>query len=410
MKIWIKLSIGIIIGVLLAIILPEFNGLTFKISEFISKLIIQIGKYAIFPLVFFSLTVISFELKQDKQFARVFGRSLLYTLLFTVVLLVLGIISALILTPERIPILPHTQENFQVPNLGKLILDIFPSNMFAAIFRDGNFLLPLFVLSAFLGINFTFDRLTTRPAFQLFDSMARIFYHIIHLIVELIGIGFISLATYFILKLKGAEDISLFQNLLILLSIDTLIVIFGVLPGLIYILGYKENPYKLLYGLIGPAISGIASGDHYFTLPFLTIHGKENLGVPRKVGAVTYPLYAIFGRGGAALVTSVSFILIAQSHSYLSINLFFILWLFAFTFLTSLILGAVPGAGVLVALTSLCSLSSIIPQEGYLILKSVIPFLLLFSVLIDTIASGFISVLIAHQEGTLKTINPRDFI
>ena len=54
MKIWIKILIGSILGVLLGIFLPGTEK-AMELFSFVNRLFIQIGRYVVFPLVFFAL-------------------------------------------------------------------------------------------------------------------------------------------------------------------------------------------------------------------------------------------------------------------------------------------------------------------------------------------------------------------
>ena len=124
MKIWIKLLIGIILGLIIAIILPSKQDAAIHLNN-ISEILIQIGRYAIFPLVFFSLTIGTYELKLDKRVFRVYGRMFLYMILSTATLVLLGVISVLLLSP-RIPIVTMKVPPPQIPGFMETLFSIFP--------------------------------------------------------------------------------------------------------------------------------------------------------------------------------------------------------------------------------------------------------------------------------------------
>ena len=69
MKIWIKILLGIIIGISLGLfIVPGSQGQ--EVIDYLAELMIRIGRYVVFPLVFFSLIIGSFELKREKKLLR----------------------------------------------------------------------------------------------------------------------------------------------------------------------------------------------------------------------------------------------------------------------------------------------------------------------------------------------------
>ena len=69
-----------------------------------------------------------------------------------------------------------------------------------------------------------------------------------------------------------------------------------------------------------------------------------------------YPLFAVFGRTGTALVASATFLLVLNSYSSLEITFMQVLWTLLFSLLISLTLGTVPGLGSYVALSTLCAI------------------------------------------------------
>ena len=409
MKIWIKLLAGSIIGVFLGFFLPS-EASTTELFSYLTELVISIGRYAVFPLLLFSLAIGSFELKNDKKVLRVYGRTLLYLVAASALLAIIGAVSVLLMAPERIPIVIEEEVAFATPTLKEILLLVFPRNLFQLFNDSGRFLLPLCFLSFFLGLNFTFDRLETRPAVQFFDSMSRIFYHVNTFVLEIMGLGMIALAGFLVMQTLSTPELELYSQLLLVLAIDTGVIVLGIYPGLLYLLSGRRNPYRWLYAVLGPAFAGIVSGDNYFSLGFLMQNGKENFGIPRKIGSATFPFFAIFGRAGTAMVSAVCFIVILKSYSSLGVTPADLVWVVLFSFLTSFTLGSVPGLGTFVALSSLCALYGSGYEEGYLILKPIASILVGVSVFLDVITSSFASMLVARHEGMLEEVEIKEFV
>ncbi len=408
MKIWIKVLIGIVIGVLLAVVLPKGPGVL-SLFKFLSELVIHIGRYLVFPLVFFSTVIGTYELRRSQKLGPVYGRILAYLVLSTLLLVLIGVGTVLIFSPARIPILIEKDHTMQILGLQELLSRIFPTNLFAVFVETGNLLLPLLVFSFLLGINLEYDARIVTPVLQLFDSMSRILYHINSLLVELLGIGLIAVTANLLLGL-GRYDLSLFRQLLTIVGIDLLLVVFGVYPVILYLAGEKENPFRWLYAATAPVLTAMVTGDEYLSLTMLIKHGKESLGVPRRVGSAVYPFFAYFGRAGTAMITSVSFILILKSYSSLEITFLQVLWTIAFSFLVSLALGPVPGASAIVAISLLCSLFGKGLQEGYLILNPIAPLLISAGVLLDVLTSAFVSLLISRHVDVWEEVDLYEFI
>ena len=217
MKIWIKLLIGTIIGILLGFFLPLNEAGQQETLSFLANLVIHIGRYTIFGMIFFSLAIGTYELKQDKKMVKVYVRIILYMVASTFLLVLIGIVSVVFIPIERVPIIIEEQSVFSSPGFRELILQVFPKNLFHVFITEGNFLFPLFFLAFFIGLNFSFDRLITRPAISFFDSMSRIFYQINSFVVEILAIGMIILSVQFIKEIRSTEELELFRQLLIIL-------------------------------------------------------------------------------------------------------------------------------------------------------------------------------------------------
>ena len=408
MKIWIKILIGSVVGVLLGIFLPGTEK-AMELFSFITRLFVQIGRYVVFPLVFFALVAGTYELKREKKIFRVYGRTILYLLLATVLLIIVGMVTVLVFSPERIPIIVEQEQAIQLPGLKETLLGLFPGNLFQVFVGSGSIMLPLVLFAFLLGVNLTFDLRITSPVVQLTDSLNRIFYHINSLLCELFGFAMIVISAYFIMTVKQYE-LTLFKQMLIIIGIDAALIIFAVYPALLYFLGGRQNPYKWLYAVVAPALTAFFSGDNYLSVVMLAKHGKENLGVPRRVGSAVYPLFAVFGRTGTALVASATFLLVLKSYSSLEITFGQVLWTLLFSLLISLTLGTVPGLGAYVALSTLCALYGRGLQEGYLILRPIAPLLISFGVLLDVLTSAFLSFLVAKHEQIAQEVDAYDFV
>jgi aerobic C4-dicarboxylate transport protein len=407
-KIWIKLLIGSVVGIILGLLLPAAGG-SMDVVGFLSRLVIQIGRYVVFPLTFFGLVIGTYELKREKKLGPVYGRLVLFLLGSGLLLVLIGVGSLLAFSPERIPIIVEREAALRLPGLRETLLGLFPENLFQALIGSGSVLLPVLFLAVLIGVNLTFDLHVTNPVVQLADSLSRVFYHINSLLAELFGIAMVAIAAAFLMNVRQG-DLALFRQFLVIMAIDTALIVFAVYPALLYLLGERENPYKWLYASIAPALVGFFSGDGYLSITMLVKHGRENLGVPRRVGSTVYPLFAVFGRAGTALVASASFLLILKSYSSLEISFLQVLWTITFGLLVSLALGSVPGMGAYVALASLCGLFGRGLQEGYLILRPIAPLLISFAVLLDVLTSGFVALLVARKVGAWQAVDAQDFV
>lgn len=410
MKLWIKYLFAAILGILLGNYALTNNEASYQALQFSAQLVLHIGRYALLPLIFFSLSYAVYRLRMERRILAVLGKAALVILGSSFLLILIGTVSVFLLDLERIPIIIESAQVQNLPPLGEMLLDIFPTNLFHIFTESGNFLLPLVVFALFLGLNFSFDKVLTRPAVNLFDSLSRVFYHITKFVNEILGIGLIVLGAFMVMHIRQTEEMELYSQLVLLLSILSAVIILGIYPIILYFLTGRQNPYKHLYALLAPALAAFLSGNSYFSLVPLTAHVKENLGVPRKVGATTLPLFTVLSKAGTAMVTSITFIVILKSYSSLGIGFSEIAWITGFSFGFSMLTSAVPGLGVIAALSALCGLYGRGLETGFLIVYPILPLLSSFAVFLDVMTSALGTLIVSYSEENQKEIYVKDFI
>ncbi len=410
MKLWIKYILAATIGVVLGVYVFPTADSVYENLQFAGQIVLHIGRYALFPLIFFSLAYATFRLRMDRRISVVVGKTFLIIAATAALLVGIGTASVLLIAPERIPIIVETETVHTFPGFKELIFQIFPNNLFNIFTGSGDILFPIVFFSLFLGLNFSFDKVLSKPVVQVFDSLTRIFYHIAKFVNEILGLGLIVLAAYFTVHLRRTEELELYSELLLLIAILTVFIIFCIYPILVYFLTGRQNPYKYLYGILAPAVAAFFSGNSYFSLVPLISHIKENLGVPRQIGATTIPLFALFAKAGTAMISSITFIVILKSYSSLGIEFVEITWIIGVSIAASLLTSTVPGFGVAAALTALCTLYGRGIENGFLIIYPILPLLSSFAVFIDMVTVAMGSLVVAYSEETQKDLFPKQFI
>jgi Na+/H+-dicarboxylate symporter len=403
MKLWIRLILATAAGILLGMLLPLSGGDTESVFLAISSLVINLGRYIVFPLVFFSASIAVYELWIDRKLLPLAGFILLGLILTTLFTVGLASVLFLIIQPERIPIIIKEGDVLGLPNMLELIRNVIPQNLFLSFVNDGNFLLPVFFFAVVIGLVFHYHKAHAEPSLDFFDSMSRVLFRVNHYVVEIMMLGFALLAGYRTLQIRGFGDIELFFQLFMLLILLLGLVAFGLYPLIFFIVTRLRkktgNPYQWLAAVIIPALAGLLAGDNYFTYGFLVRTGKEEQLLPRRGGSTIFPLSIMFAKAGTAAVIAVSFMLILRSYSSLEITTTQFFWVIGASMLVSLLLSGVPGMGVVIGLAVVSSWYGQGLEEGYLILLPAAPFLIAFGVLIDTLTAGLLGSLAARTQG-----------
>lgn len=400
MKLWIRLLLGAAAGVILGWLLPLSGGDTESFFQGIAGLTINIGRYIVFPLVFFSASIAVYELWFEGKLLRLTAFVLPGIVISTGLTVLFSGLFFLIFQPERIPIIIKEGDILALPDPLSLLQGVFPANLFQGFVQNSNYLLPVFLFAVILGFAFHYHKAHAEPSLDVFDSLSRVLFRVNYYMVEFMMLGFAILAGYRVLQIRGFGDVELFSQLFLLLAVLTVFFAVIAYPLIFWavtrIAKKPGNPYKLLVSSLIPGIAGLLSGDNYFTYGFLVRTGKEQSLLPRRGGATIYPLSVMFAKAGTAAVIAVSFMLILRSYSSLEISTGQFFWVIAASIGVSFLLAGEPGTGVIVGLALVSSWYGQGLEEGYLILLPAAPILIAFGVLLDTMAVGLIAGLTAR--------------
>ncbi|MCL2006912.1 MAG: cation:dicarboxylase symporter family transporter [Treponema sp.] len=411
MKVWLKLLIGSILGMLLGFLVPSDHRIYEVIDmTWLVEFVIRIGRYCLIPVLVFSFTISVYELRQDNRFWGLLLKTFLVLIFSSVFVIAAGIATTLFFPPSRIPIL--IEEQAEAISLSTLdnVLNIFPSNMFASITGDGIFLLPVCIFAFFLGMGLSYDKHYTKPIVAIIDSLSRIFFYIVTFFSEIMALLLIVLSAYWAIQFHHVLRTDMFRDLILLLGVFSIVMGFIILPLFLYFIRPKTNPWALLYGSISQALAGFFSGCINFTLPMVLLHVKENLGVRRRSNTITVSIFAIFGRAGSAMVAAVAFIVIINSYSSLGIPMSDIMIIALRALIISFLLAGFPGNGAYIALAVLCLDFSRGFEAGYLILKPLAFYLIAVGTFLDIMINTVATYAIGKTGGLQEDRKLRQFI
>ncbi|MCL2601063.1 MAG: cation:dicarboxylase symporter family transporter [Treponema sp.] len=409
MKIWIKLLVGSVLGVVFGFLAPE-NQRFMEVLAWLEQFALRVGRYAVVPVLFFSLSIGVYELRKDGKFWPMVLKNLGVIALVAVFVVLVGVLATLALSPGRIPIMAEEQVGQIRLDVAGGIIELFPFNMFAALAGDGVFLLPFYVFAFFLGMGLSYDKIYSKPVIALIDSLSRIFFHIASFFIEILGFMIIVLSAYWAVRFRDALQMEVFGELIVMLGVMAAVLGFVVLPLFLYLLKPKANPWAVLYGSLGPAITAFFSGDVNFSLPVLLRHAKESFGIRRRSNALTLAMFGTFCRAGSAMVAAVAFIVVFNSYSSIGITTAEVLAICGHAILISFFLARHPGTGAYAALAVLCYGFGRGFEGGYLILRPIAFYLIAIGTFLDVMITSVANYAMAKLNGFAEEKSARQFI
>lgn len=409
MKVWLKYLIGVILGIAFALVLPSQSEQSKALSQFVFDIVIRFGRYTILPLLFFSIVTACFKLRDEKILLKtgvwIFG----VIIASTAILMILGVISALIVKLPRIPITIEKASEIKTLDFASLITKLFPFTGFEAVL-NGTYLLPCFIFAGLAGAGAADDQTASKHAMNVFDSIRKICYIVTSFFTELLAIGMVAVSFKWTVEFFALQKLKAYTPLIYMLAIDLVIVAIIVYPLILRFVCKGAHPLRVLYASICPLLVGFFSGDTNMTLALNIRHGKESLGIQDKINSVSFPLFSIFARGGASLVTAICFVTILNSYSMLIIEVPTVLWICLMSFLLSFTLGEHASGGAFLMLTVMCTMYGGGFEAGYLLLKDAAPILCAFAAGFDALTAMFGSYIVAVKTHCVEHIELSKFI
>ena len=368
-NLWSKLSLGLqlllalILGVVVAVIWPQFSGF----YQFLGQVFIKLVNMVIIPLIFPIIVVAVASVIGKKSFGKILTKTLLYFFAVTTTITLLFVFSSYYLGFGQGVNIGQTGANIDgIANnvqLSEFLLGFIPSNIVKSI-SEGS-LLPIIVFAIFLGYGIgSLKSDKTQKILEGFQIWIEAIYKIVAVIVKLspIGIfGFIAkdVASTGIDKLVGLGQFVIGTYLAYAVLI---LVVFPLIASIFkvpYLTTFRENWSLLTLAFI--------SGSSSVVLPSLLKDLKKQ-GHDESTIDLVVPLGYTFNLEGAAVYFSVATIFIAHAYGIqLSLSSLF------FTVLLLTLIGktaaTVPSGAIVVLLAAAPQLG--LPVEGVALIFAV---------------------------------------
>lgn len=368
-NLWSKLSLGLqlllalILGVIVAVIWPQFSGF----YQFLGQAFIKLVNMVIIPLIFPIIVVAVASVIGKKSFGKILTKTLLYFFAVTTAITLLFVFSSYYLGFGQGVNIGQTGANIDgIANnvqLSEFLLSFIPSNIVKSI-SEGS-LLPIIVFAIFLGYGIgSLKSDKNQKILEGFQIWIEAIYKIVTVIVKLspIGIfGFIAkdVASTGIDKLVGLGQFVIGTYLAYAVLI---LVVFPLIASIFkvpYLTAFRENWSLLTLAFI--------SGSSSVVLPSLLKDLKKQ-GHDESTIDLVVPLGYTFNLEGAAVYFSVATIFIAHAYGIqLSLSSLF------FTVLLLTLIGktaaTVPSGAIVVLLAAAPQLG--LPVEGVALIFAV---------------------------------------
>lgn len=398
---YVQVLLGIFLGVILGLVQPEY-GVKMKVlgDTFIALLKMLIG-----PIIF-STVVLGISNSGDmKKVGRVGGKSLLYFETVSNIALALGLVAVNVFKPGKGfnvdpatldvgPVAEFTKKA-QEQSMWDFLLSIIPKTFTDAFTSNGNLLQILF-LAVLVGYGLTHvGHETGKPVRDFFESLSKILFRIVHLLMLFAPIGAFGAMAFTIGK-YGIDSLGPLMSLMGTFYLTCIIFVVCILGPIAKFCGFSIFKFvryikEELFTVLG------TSSSESVLVPMMD--KLEKLGCSKSVVGLVVPTGYSFNLDGTNIYMTMAAVFIAQA---LNIDLTIgqqISLLFVAT-ITSQGASGVTGAGFITLAATLAVVPSV-PVAGLALIFGIDRFMSEARALTNTIGNGVAAIVISRWEKEL---------
>lgn len=417
-----QILIGLIAGLVFGII-AAFTGLqdfTVNYIEPVGTIFIRMLQLVAIPLVIASLIVGITNLNDLTKLSRMGGKTIGIYMVTTVFAITIGLTVVNVFEPGKVlpeetrdSLFASYQENIEGKEQAatelldrsplQFIVDIVPSNFFAAASDNANMLQIVFIaLIIGIGLMRIPDK-KSRVLIDFFDALNDVVIKIVEMIMKIAPYGVFALIASVIVEL-GGDDMARTVELLQALLMYALVVIAGLLlhVAIVYTILFKifsnMRLRDFMKGIRPAQLLGFSTSSSLATLPLTMERVEKNLGVHEEVASFVLPVGATINMDGTSLYQAVAAVFIAQAVGIdLSVSQQLIIVMTAT--LASIGTAGVPGAGIIMLVIVLQAVE--VPVEGIALILGVDRILDMCRTAVNITGDAAVSVAIAATENSL---------
>jgi len=382
-KLWVKVVIALILGVLVGFALsPEVGWITASLSSAIGgwlalpgKLFLKLVQMIMIPLIFASIITGLSGIGNDQLKKMGLGVGL-YFIITTVVSITLGVFLAMVIKPGmymQVQSLPgNSQEPDDQLNNGLLnmqdipgaISGLLPENPLASMVSGE--MLAIVIFTVIIGVAIIqLNQRHKEPIMHLLSAIQEICMTIVRWAMRLVPYAVFGLMA----QLTSSIGISSLQGIglyiaTVLAGLFVLLLLYLALVGIIG----KQNPLTFLKNIREVQLLAFSTTSSAAVMPLSIKTAQEKLGINKGISNFLIPIGATINMDGTALYQCISTIFIAQVYGLEMTMTSIILIMFTIV-AASIGTPAIPGGGVIILASVLQSAG--IPVDGIVLIIGV---------------------------------------
>ncbi|RAP33204.1 dicarboxylate/amino acid:cation symporter [Candidatus Marinamargulisbacteria bacterium SCGC AG-410-N11] len=393
MKLWVKIVIGLILGIAVGLLFKEQT----KYIKPLGDLFINAIKMLIVPLIFSSLFVGVTGMNDPKKMGRIGIKTFSLYLLTTAIAITIGLTLGTVLEPGAGISLDQNFEQVtgKAQPVSDTLINIIPKNPIKAA-TDGN-VLQLIVFALLLGVATNMcSKEKAKPLINFMDSVAEAMYKLTAIVMEMAPYGVFALMAG-VASQYGLDILIPLLKILIGVYLGCIIHALLTLGGAVAFIA-KLNPINFFKGILSALAVAYSTASSSGTLPITIRCAQRNLGASHSISNFVLPLGATINMDGTAMYQGVAALFVAQAIGH-DLTLANYVTIILTSTLASIGSAGVPGAGLIMLTLVLKSVG--LPIEYIGIIAGIDRILDMARTTVNVVGDCMVTILVAKSENEL---------
>ncbi|WP_206500193.1 dicarboxylate/amino acid:cation symporter [Vibrio paracholerae] len=357
------------------------------------KIFIASLKMLVVPLVFVSLVCGTSSLKDLSTLGRMGSKTLGFYLATTAIAITLALTMGSLFQPGAGADLTAASSfaSAEAPSLGKVIVDMFPTNPISAM-AQGN-TLQIIIFAVLFGVAISAAGKPGERIAQVFNDLNEVIMKLVAMLMHLAPYGVFFLMAKLFTGLGLGAILNLAEYFVVLTG--TLLLHAFVTYGLMLKTFSGLNPMVFFRKMEDAIMFAFSTASSNATIPITMETVKNRLGVDNKVASFTVPLGATVNMDGTAIMQGVATAFIAQAFN-IDLTMTDYLMVILTATLASVGTAGVPGVGLVMLAMVLNQVG--LPLEGIALIMGVDRLLDMIRTAVNITGDACVSCIVAKSE------------
>ncbi|MED3550775.1 dicarboxylate/amino acid:cation symporter [Cytobacillus praedii] len=399
-KILLGMGIGIVVGLLLNLALPDmYDTVQSYILYPLGKIFVNLIKMLVVPIVVVSLILGTAGISDPKKLGRIGAKTISFFLFTTAIAIILAIGMSYLFQPGSgdFQLDGANYEATEAPPVIDTLVNIIPTNPVNAMAEES--MLQIIVFSIFIGYGLSRLGEKVNGIYRLIEQANDVLMYLVNVIMKFAPYGaFALIATAIGGQGFGAiMAMGKYMFVVLFVLLLQLVLVYG---SALSFLG-KMNPIKFFKGFSPAMIVAFSTSSSSATLPISMKSAQNNLNVSKSVSGFVQPLGATINMDGTAIMQGVATVFIAQVYGS-NLSLSQLLTILLTATLASIGTAGVPGVGLIMLSMVLSSVG--LPVEAIALVLGVDRLLDMCRTSVNITGDAVCAVIVDRSEGKQEAI------